>query len=212
MKIGRFYLPVKDSLSKVLEVFTIAAIVTLFVGVYILGIFQGYIAGQKNMNDKYIAMFTRNDDHPATIHTPTPTQVPAPVEENTATVQASSWGGPELWQAVNNRRVELGVNPLQQRDDLCTIASIRLNQILDLGKLDNHEGFGNLKDVREDLAWIFEKYSTMAEFLAVGGKTAEETVDLWENTLGHKKLLTGGEYVWGCVYAQNTFAVAITAF
>jgi len=24
--------------------------------------------------------------------------------------------------------------------------------------------------------------------------------------------LSGGEYVWGCVYAQNTFAVAIAAY
>jgi len=123
-----------------------------------------------------------------------------------------SWGGPELWAAVNKRRTELGVNPLSQKDELCTIASIRLNELLDLGKLDGHVGFSNLEERRADLKWIFDKYSNMAEFLAVGGKTPEETVSLWENTLGHKKLLTGGEYVWGCIYAQNTFAVAITAF
>lgn len=123
-----------------------------------------------------------------------------------------SWGGPELWNAVNKRRKEFGVNPLQSRSELCTIASIRLNELLELGKLDNHEGFSNMEERRPDLEWIFDKYSTLAEFLAFGGSTAEETVSLWENTLGHKKLLTGGEYVWGCIYSQNTFSVAITAF
>ncbi len=100
----------------------------------------------------------------------------------------------------------------RQRDELCTISSIRLNELLELEKLDAHEGFTNLEERRPDLAWIFEKYSTIAEFLAQGGDTPQETVSLWENTLGHKKLLTGGEYVWGCIYAQNSFAVAITAF
>ena len=65
---------------------------------------------------------------------------------------------------------------------------------------------------RPDLKWIFDKYSTIAEFLAYGGLTPSETVGLWDNTLGHKKLLNGGEFVWGCVYAQNTFAVAISAY
>jgi hypothetical protein len=46
----------------------------------------------------------------------------------------------------------------------------------------------------------------------MGGKTPEETVAMWENTLGHKQLLTAGEYVWGCIYAQNTFSVAIAAY
>lgn len=104
------------------------------------------------------------------------------------------------------------MNPLSQRDELCTIASIRLNELLELGKLDGHEGFSNLAERRPDMKWIFDKYSNVAEFLAVGGKSPQDTISLWENTLGHKKLLTGGEYVWGCIYAQYTFAVAIAAF
>jgi uncharacterized protein YkwD len=113
---------------------------------------------------------------------------------------------------VNKRRQELGVNQLSQKDELCTIASIRLNELLELGKLDGHEGFGNMKERRPDLKDIFENYSNVSEFLAYGGESASETVSLWENTLAHKKILTGGEYVWGCIYAQNSFAVAITAF
>lgn len=120
------------------------------------------------------------------------------------------WGGPDLWQVVNNRRVELGVNPLGKRDELCTLASIRLNQLLELGKLDGHAGFAPLLS-RSDLKWIAEKYN-VSEYLAAGYQSPQETVTAWETTLGHKSLLAGGEYVWGCIYAQSTFAVAITAY
>ena len=123
-----------------------------------------------------------------------------------------SWGGPDLWEAVNQRRVEFGVNPLIQRDELCTIASIRLNELLEAGKLDGHEGFSNLPERRPDLQWIFDKYGNVSEFLVSGAQTADHAVELWENTLGHKKLLSGGEYVWGCIYGQNSFGVAITAY
>ena len=123
---------------------------------------------------------------------------------------SASWGGPDLWVAVNNRRVEFGVNPLRQKDELCTIAAIRLNQILDLGELDAHAGFEPTLN-REDLKWISEKYN-ISEFLVSGYSTPQESVAAWENTLGHKKLLSGGEYVWGCIYAQNKFGVAIAAY
>ena len=121
-----------------------------------------------------------------------------------------NWGGPELWEAVNKRRVEMGVNPLSRRDELCTIASIRLNQLLELTKLDGHAGLDPLLN-REDLKWIREKYN-LSEFLIVGYPTPLEAVYAWEHTLGHRALMAGGEYVWGCVYAQNTFGVAIAAY
>ncbi len=123
---------------------------------------------------------------------------------------STSWGGPELWTAVNKRRVEMGVNPLKVKDELCTLASIRLNQLLDLGKLDGHAGFEPTL-ARNDLKHIKEEY-TVSEFLIQGYESPTAAVSAWENTLGHRVLLAGGEYVWGCVYAQNTFGVAIAAY
>ncbi len=140
---------------------------------------------------------------------PTPTPVETPVA--TLAPHPVDWTGPQLWDSVNKRRVQLGVNALQQRDELCTIASIRLNQLLELGKLDGHEGFSKLPADRSDLSWIYDKYN-LSEFLVSGATSADDAVSLWENTLGHKKLLTGGEYVWGCIYAQNNFGVAIAAY
>lgn len=142
----------------------------------------------------------------------THTASPAPVVYNPSLeVSLPTWGGPALWAAVNKKRIEYGVNPLSNKDELCTIAAIRLSEILELGKLDGHEGFSNMSDRRQDLRPIFEAY-TVSEFLLSGASTPDEAVRLWENTLGHKKLLTGGEYVWGCIYAQAGFAVAIAAY
>jgi uncharacterized protein YkwD len=140
-------------------------------------------------------------------------EIPTPVATPKRTVisKPPSWGGPQLWEVVNKRRVEFGVNPLKERDELCTIASIRLNQLLELGKLDGHVGFSNMPTTRPDLKWIFDKYN-ISEFLVLGATSPEEAVALWENTLGHKKLLSGGEYSFGCIYAQNGFGVAIAAY
>ena len=187
------------------------SIAVLF-AVYRYGYINGYLEGQKSMDEYLTQIFTLPDATSYEIQEgiPKPTITSLPTVKKVS--QGVSWGGPELWEAVNKKRIEYGVNPLSSRDDLCTIASIRLNELLELGKLDGHEGFGNMTERRPDLKWIFEKYSTIAEFLAYGGITPAETVSLWDNTLGHKKLLNGGEFVWGCIYAQNTFAVAITAY
>lgn len=143
---------------------------------------------------------------------PTSTIAPSPTAAPALRPRSiPNWSGPELWEAVNTRRVTFGVNPLQSASELCTIASIRLNELLELGKLDGHEGFSTLSERRPDLVWIFEKYN-VSEFLVAGASSAAEAVDLWVNTLGHSKLLTGGEYVWGCTYAQNSFGVAIAGY
>lgn len=201
----------KEVLRSVVRVFSSILILVFFVAIYFLGLKQGYELGRIETEQRYSAFLDQIDTRAKPTPTPTPTSF-LTKSPNKVNRQRISWGGPELWSAVNKRRVEYGVNPLIQRDELCTIASIRLNELLELGKLDGHEGFSDLKQRRPDLAWIFDKYSTIAEFLAVGGKTTEETVALWENTLGHKKLLSGGEFVWGCIYAQETFSVAIVAY
>jgi len=182
---------------------------------YRFGYSKGFYEGQVDMEQQYLSVMEEAGlqviQEPVVGELPNEPVASAPTEKATINYK-TDWGGPDLWEAVNAKRIEYGVNPLSSRDELCTIASIRLNELLTLGTLDNHEGFSNLQERRTDLVWIFDKYSTVAEFLALGGQSAEGTVSMWENTLGHKKLLTGGEYVWGCIYAQNSFAVAITAF
>ncbi|OGM08775.1 hypothetical protein A2Z67_01860 [Candidatus Woesebacteria bacterium RBG_13_36_22] len=200
--------------EKIIKVFlfslALILFITVFIGIYFLGFLSGYNNGISDIEESLVSYTEVKITNTPTSIPPTPT----PVVRITPKVVAPrvTWGGPELWQEVNKKRLEYGVNPLVQRDELCTVASIRLNELLELGKLDGHEGFSNLSERRSDLKWIFEEYSVVAEFLAVGGESPQETVSLWNSTLGHKKLLEGGEYVWGCIYAQNTFAVAITSY
>ena len=193
---------------------SVVMVTTIFLGlgIYFLGYLKGYI-GSYNAISNYLSEVANEQSSSIsyTLKEPTPS-IYVDNKRNDSYARNVSWGGPDLWEAVNKRRVQLGVNPLETASELCTIASIRLNQLLELGKLDGHVGFSNMPQDRPDLKWIFEKYSSISEFLAVGGATPEETVGLWENTLGHRKLLDGGEYVWGCIYSQNSFAVAITAF
>lgn len=202
----------KNTIGKVLEIFTLSFVITLLFGLLILGMIAGYLKGREDAQKELLSYFEREISAVSSA-TPTITLKPSqstPVKKQIYTKNV--WSGPDLWLAVNKKRVEYGVNPLDERDELCTIASIRLNELLRLGTLDGHKGFGDMQSDRPDLKWIFEKYPVIAEFLAFGGDSPQETVGLWENTLGHKKLLTAGEYVWGCVYAQNTFAVAIAAY
>lgn len=154
--------------------------------------------------------------------TPTPTPLksptPKPIQASPAPpVQQSlprvTFSGPELWEAVNKRRVENGVGTLGRNDELCSLASYRLNQLLERGSLDNHAGFIELgQNESSPYYWLFKKYNIWEFIIYLPSGTAEDAVDGWENTLGHKTLLDGGQFTIGCTYAQNGFGVAIAAF
>ena len=205
---------IKNSIrwSLLVKVFAFAAILVLFVvlmgGMFVVGFQTGWRSASGEYESYLSSLFNKISTVEVIIEkTPEPTPFPV-IRKQVTTID---WGGPELWEVVNNTRMENGVNAMSQRDELCTIAAIRLNENLVLGELDNHEGFSNMPERRKDLKWIFDKY-VIAEFLVSGADSAQEAVDLWYNTLGHKKLLTGGEYSFGCIYAQNGFAVAIAAY
>jgi uncharacterized protein YkwD len=194
----------------------IIPLVVVAATIFLVGYIKGYAFGknaqqaadQKSLSQIVSATTRPAASKPAEVFTsPTPIVIyvtPKPAAKIT-------WGGPQLWEAVNKRRVELGVNPLSVKEEICTIASIRLNQLLALGKLDGHVGFSNMSTDRPDLKYIFDQYN-LSEFLVSGATSPQNAVDLWENTLGHKELLSGGQYVWGCIYAQNGFGVAIAAY
>ncbi|HJX45981.1 MAG TPA: CAP domain-containing protein [Patescibacteria group bacterium] len=210
-KAKRYFKSVLENIIKVTFVSIILTLVILISeSVYYLGFLKGYNESQEK-TDEYFASSLVITPIPSIVPSSTPKPQQITPQKTTYGLNVS-WGGPDLWQVVNKKRQEYGVNPLSIREELCTIASIRLNELLELGKLDGHEGFTNMTQRRSDLKWIFDKYGALAEFLAVGGKTPQETVSLWENTMGHRQLLSGGEYVWGCIYSQNTFAVAIAAY
>ncbi len=147
---------------------------------------------------------------------PTPSSKPVALVTKTPTPKpavSASFTGPQLFEAINQRRRQYGVNALAQSDDLCSLASYRLNQLLPLGTIDNHAGFIALSnDPNSAFARVFRQYN-VAEFLVfISPGTAQQAVDGWDNTLGHRKLLTGGEFTIGCAYAQQGIGVAIAGY
>jgi uncharacterized protein YkwD len=204
------YIKWKIILEVFLYIITLILITSAIAGAYCLG-FTGGVTSTKSGYEEYIASLLESKNT-LLKSTPSPINIkaltPKPISPQQTQV---NWTGPELWEAVNKGRIEHGVNPLKQADELCTIASIRLNELLELGKLDGHEGFSNLVQRRPDLKWIFDKYN-ISEFLVQGAKSATDVVNIWLDTLGHKKIITGGEYVWGCTYAQEGFGVAVAAY
>lgn len=182
--------------------------ITIMLTAYLVGFVRGYGSG---WNEAQAELQKYLSDKVSSTSAPSATTKPNTQQVVVRPTNPPNWGGPQLWDAVNKRRVQLGVNPLSVKEEVCTIASIRLNQMLELGKLDGHVGFSNMPKDRPDLKWVFDKYN-LSEFLVSGAASPQNAVDMWENTLGHKELLTGGQYVWGCIYAQNGFGVAIAAY
>ena len=118
--------------------------------------------------------------------------------------------GEDLWQAVNKYRREHGVPELKLHSQLCQLSSYRLNQLIDLGKLDNHQGFKDYFDQKDISDWGL---SNVAENLAYGYPTAWDTVMGWDSSPPHRTfLLADGSFVYGCASANQGFAVLIAGF
>src|SRR4030042_5684281 len=104
-------------LKAVTKIFLTSIIIVLFIGIYVIGLFQGYIFGVRYERETNISYFNNQEIKntptpiPTIILTPTPITKPN-ITPNSQITPKISWGGPELWEAVNKKRVELGVNSL----------------------------------------------------------------------------------------------------
>lgn len=197
-KIKKFILYVLRKMYYLPAVILIGAIIFAF------GYGLGFQDAYKQANQQLDSILSKAQPSPA------PSLKPSPLPTTkTLPKLSANYSGPELWAAVNKARQEHGVSTLSQRDILCTIAAIRLSQIRELGKLDGHDGFQAVFDKYKDNP---EMPTNISEFLISGYPTPDQAVEGWLNTLGHKKLITGGEYVWGCIYAADSFGVAITGY
>lgn len=137
------------------------------------------------------------------------------IKQTTSTTPSSPsnnsyYSGTQLWSEVQKYRREHGVPEFKQDNLLCTISSIRLNQLLELGRLDNHDGFEPLVDrFRSDGSLT---HTNIGENLLAGYSTPQEAVSAWDNSPGHQALLKDGAYVFACTSANHGYAVLIAAF
>lgn len=110
----------------------------------------------------------------------------------------------ELNQAMNQYRQARGLPTLNFDSLLCNIAQTRANQLLALGKLDNHSGF-------LPLAQNQQSYSTLDEVL-FGGVQPVAGVHIvewgWDQSLtGHHEAISNPKWHDGCGGIAGYFAV-----
>lgn len=127
-----------------------------------------------------------------------------------STSTPSYYTGVELWQKIQQYRLEHGVPEFKQDNTLCTIASIRVNQLLELNKLDDHDGFNPLVEKYRDSNQL--THHNVAENILSGYHTAAEAISGWDSSLGHRSLMQEGSYVYACAAANYGFAVLIAAY
>jgi uncharacterized protein YkwD len=120
----------------------------------------------------------------------------------------ASFTGADLWQAVQNYRQSHNLPLFQQANELCTVASIRLNELLTLGHLDNHDGF---KPRSEQFFKDNPGWTSINENIAEGYDTAVQTVEWgWDKSLGHQAVMQSRDFPKACTAANRSFSVLIT--
>ncbi len=114
-----------------------------------------------------------------------------------------NYTGDEVFRLINEVRRQSNVGELSLDPNLCYLASYRLSQLLERGKLDAHEGFINFDPTDKF------KYQRVGENLAYGYNSAGGVVDAWEKSPGHKLTLKDPVNTLGCVATNQGFAVFI---
>jgi len=134
------------------------------------------------------------------------TNTPAP----TITTTPTYYTGVDLWQEIQLYRRQHGVPEFKQDNTLCTIASIRVNQLLELDKLDDHQGFSPLVEQFRDSGQL--THHNVAENILSGYLTAADAVAGWDSSLGHRSLMQDGSYIYACAAANYGFGVLVAAY
>lgn len=142
--------------------------------------------------------------------TPSPAQFLLKQKLGVAPTEINYYTGVEFWQKIQTYRRQHGVPEFKQDNVLCTIASIRVNQLLTLNDLDNHDGFSPLIDKFRENGQL--THHNVAENILSGYPTAKEAIDGWDSSLGHQALMQDGSYVYACTATNYGFTVLIAAY
>lgn len=128
--------------------------------------------------------------------------VAAPTAPNSS-VPSFNYEGDEVFRLINEVRRSDNVGELSLDPNLCYLASYRLSQLLERGRLDAHEGFINFDPTSKF------KYERVGENLAYGYNSARQVVNAWEKSPGHNLTLKDPVNTLGCVASNRGFAVFI---
>ena len=117
------------------------------------------------------------------------------------TVSAEENFAVEVLQLVNMERAKVGAPPLRLAPDLMECAAIRAEEIT--------EEFSHTRPDGSDCFTVMENRGrTCGENIAAGHGTAEETVDQWMNSEGHRENILDPKYrELGVGYAYSEYSM-----
>lgn len=117
-----------------------------------------------------------------------------------------SYTGEDLFVAINNQRLSVGVKKIDLSQQLCDNLVSRWKSVKD-GK--QHEGFEEW--IKQEGIQTDYGYKLIAE-LYVQAFTPAEAISFWEGSPGHKSVLEDSKWTDGCTYANDGYGVAILGF
>ncbi|MDP3724204.1 MAG: hypothetical protein Q8R11_01065 [bacterium] len=149
--------------------------------------------------------------------TPLPTETPEPIVSPTPEPTSLppkppppptfNYEGEDVWKALADYRKAHNKYQFAKDDRLCTLANMRLQELIALGTLDKHAGFKTyFADQGNFRAVGFRKVS---ENLAYGFATAVAVIEWgWDtSTEGHREAQLTEEYSHACTVADQGYAV-----
>lgn len=129
-----------------------------------------------------------------------PTSIPNPSASNSTSLSAS----PGLLASINTFRASNGVSPISSAGTLCDIAGKRLDELISLGLLDSHAGFGKYFQGQSE-------FNSMGEVLFQSSikKPASYAVsEGWaKSKSGHRENTLDPKWNFGCGATDGYIAV-----
>jgi uncharacterized protein YkwD len=105
-----------------------------------------------------------------------------------------------ILKLVNKHRTDMGLSPLKMNDVIEKAATKHSGNMASQKIPFGHEGFDErMKGISQQLGGA----TGWAENVAMGAETAEQAVDMWLHSAGHKKNIEGDYNLTGIGIAKN---------
>ena len=122
-------------------------------------------------------MRENNSSPPSNVQSILPPQYNEPIEETPPTTATNE--GNQVFQLVNQRRIENGLTELTYRNDIQDAANMRANEIISTFSHTRPDGSSCFTSVNVN-------YYAIGENIASGQKSAAEVMNAWMNSPGHR--------------------------
>lgn len=111
-----------------------------------------------------------------------------------------------LLDEINSYRTNHNLGKLVRNEELCIWVEERINQLVQKGSLDQHDGFRS-----QSQHYLKEKgFTKLAENIAQGQVSVTEVVASWDQSLAHKNTMQTQEMDVACAVFENSFGVLVT--